>query len=92
VLACSDFIAIGILQGTRRAGLNVPHDLSLVGFDDMPFAELVYPPLTTVRKPIGAMGRAAFEQLLALINRTGTEPHTKLPVSLVIRKSVRHLE
>ncbi len=72
MLACSDFIAIGILQGTRRAGLNVPHDLSLVGFDDMPFAELVYP----VRKSIGAMGRAAFEQLLALINRTGTEPHT----------------
>ena len=92
VLACSDFIAIGILQAARQAGLDVPYDLSLVGFDDMPFAELVDPPLTTVRKPIGAMGRAAFEQLLALINRTGTEPHTRLPVSLVIRKSAHQLE
>lgn len=91
VVACSDYIAIGILQATRLAGLDVPRDLSLVGFDDMPFAELVDPPLTTVRQPIADMGRAAFGSLLALINKTDAEAHTRLPVELIIRKSVRNL-
>lgn len=92
VLACSDYIAIGVLQATRQAGLSVPDDLSLVGFDDMPLVELVDPPLTTIRQPIAEMGRIAFERLLALINKTEAEPQTRLPVSLVIRKSVRNLE
>lgn len=91
VLACSDYIAIGVLQAMRQAGKNVPNDLSLVGFDDMPFAELVDPALTTIRQPIAEMGRTAFEQLLALINKTEAEPLTRLPVSLVIRKSVQNL-
>jgi LacI family transcriptional regulator len=92
VLACSDYIAIGVLQATRQAGLSVPEDLSLVGFDDMPLVELVDPPLTTIHQPIAEMGRIAFERLLALINKTEAEPQTRLPVSLVIRKSVRNLE
>lgn len=92
VLACSDYIAIGILQAVRRAGLDVPRALSLVGFDDMAFAELVDPPLTTVRQPIADMGRIAFERLLALINKTEVEPETRLPVSLIVRKSVQNLK
>lgn len=91
VLACSDYIAIGVLQAMRQAAKVVPHDLSLVGFDDMPFAELVDPALTTVRQPIAEMGRIAFERLLALINKTEAEPLTRLPVSLVVRKSVRRV-
>lgn len=91
VLACSDYIALGILQATRQAGLQVPRVLSLVGFDDMLFAELVDPPLTTVRQPIAAMDRAAFEQLLVLINKTESRPQTRLPIDLIIRNSVRNL-
>jgi LacI family transcriptional regulator len=91
ILACSDFIAVGILEATRRAGLEVPRDISLVGFDDMPFAELVDPPLTTVRQPVAAMGRTAFERLLSLINNAPAEPLTRLPVELIIRNSVRNL-
>lgn len=91
VLACSDYIAIGVLQAMRQADRVVPRDLSLVGFDDMPFAELVDPALTTIRQPIAEMGRAAFEQLLALINKAEIEPLTRLPVSLVVRKSVQKL-
>jgi LacI family transcriptional regulator len=91
VLACSDYIAIGVLQAMRQADRVVPRDLSLVGFDDMPFAELVDPALTTIRQPIAEMGRAAFEQLRALINKTEAEPLTRLPVSLVVRKSVQKL-
>ena len=92
VLACSDYIAIGILQATRQLGIDVPRDLSLVGFDDMAFAELVDPPLTTIRQPIADMGRTAFERLLSLINKTEAPPQTRLPVSLVIRKSVQNLK
>lgn len=88
ILACSDYIAIGILQVMRQAGVSVPRDLSLVGFDDMPFAELVDPSLTTVRQPIADMGRVAFERLLALINKTEAPAETRLPVELIIRQSV----
>ncbi|MFP9137447.1 LacI family DNA-binding transcriptional regulator [Devosia sp. XGJD_8] len=91
ILACSDYIAIGVLQATRQAGIAVPDGLSLVGFDDMPFAELVDPPLTTIRQPVAEMGRVAFDRLLAQINKTDAEPLTRLPVSLVIRKSVRDM-
>lgn len=91
VLACSDYIAIGVLQAMRQADRVVPRDLSLVGFDDMPFAELVDPALTTIRQPIAEMGRIAFERLLALINKTEAQPLTRLPVSLIVRKSVQDI-
>lgn len=91
IMACSDYIAIGILSAARQMGVAVPGDVSLVGFDDMPFAELVDPPLTTVRQPIAEMGRAAFEQLLALMNNAEVVPQARLPVELIIRHSVRNL-
>lgn len=88
ILACSDYIAVGVLQAARHRGLAVPADMSLVGFDDMPFAELVDPPLTTVRQPVAEMGRLAFERLLARLSNADTPPLTRLPVELVIRHSV----
>src|SRR4029079_5920262 len=91
LLACSDYIAVGVLQAVRQRGLSVPADLSLVGFDDMPFAEMVDPPLTTVRQPIAEMGRIAFERLLALLNQAEAPALTRLPVELVVRRSVAKL-
>jgi len=88
ILACSDYLALGVLLGLQQAGLSVPRDMSLVGFDDMPFAELVNPPLTTIRQPIAEMGRIAFELLFALLNKTEPAPLTRLPVELVVRRSV----
>jgi len=89
ILACSDYIAIGVLEVTRRMGLSVPSDLSLVGFDDMPFAELVDPGLTSVRQPIAEMGQHAVEKLIALIARKVPPPSlTRLPVNLIVRHSV----
>lgn len=88
ILACSDYLAIGVLQALQQAGLSVPEDMSLVGFDDMPFAELVNPPLTTIRQPIAEMGRMAFDLLLALLNKAEPAPLTRLPVGLVLRHSV----
>lgn len=89
IVACSDYIAIGVIKAVRAFGLSIPRDLSLVGFDDMAFAELVDPPLTTVRQPVAEMGTLAVQHLLSLINGSATPPlETRLPVHLVIRHSV----
>ena len=88
IFASSDYLAIGVLEALQRAGMSVPQDFSLVGFDDMPFAELVNPPLTTIRQPVPEMGRQAFQLLLALLNDQPATPLTRLPVELVVRKSV----
>jgi LacI family transcriptional regulator len=88
ILACSDYIAVGVMQGLRNFGLRVPADMSLVGFDDMPFAELIDPPLTTIRQPVAAMGRLGFQTLLALMNHEQPQMLTRLPVELVDRQSV----
>ncbi|WP_236895783.1 LacI family DNA-binding transcriptional regulator [Devosia sp. SL43] len=89
ILACSDYIAIGVLQAVRERGLVIPDDLSLIGFDDMAFAELVAPPLTTIRQPVAEMGRVAVQHLLSLLgDGPPPPPETRLPVHLVARQSV----
>lgn len=89
ILACSDYIAIGVLQAVRARGLVIPADLSLVGFDDMAFAELVDPPLTTVRQPLAEMGRLAVQSLISLLEGNATPAaETRLPVHLITRHSV----
>ena len=92
VLACSDYIAIGMLQGFRELGLGVPEDISLVGFDDMPFASLIDPALTTIRQPIAEMGKLALDRLLAVLDGSGDTSVTRLPVTLVERLSVAKLD
>lgn len=88
ILACSDYIAIGVIQVVRAHGLSIPGDISLVGFDDMAFAELVDPPLTTIRQPVAAMGELAVKHLLALLDGQSPPAETRLPVELVTRQSV----
>ena len=88
VFAGSDFIAVGVLQAAREAGLNVPTDVSLVGFDDMVFADLLAPALTTVRQPTADLGRTGLSTLLAIINKGSPAAVTRLPVTLVERQSV----
>jgi LacI family transcriptional regulator len=84
----SDYIAIGVLQELAADGLSVPADLSLASFDDMPFADLLSPPITTVRQPIEALGRLGIRTLLAQIRGEEPPPIQRLPTQLVIRKSV----
>lgn len=88
VFAGSDFIAIGVMQAVRARGLSVPRDISLVGFDDMPFADLLAPGLTTIRQPTAELGRAGFRALLALMRKQEPAALTRLPVTLVKRDSV----
>ncbi len=66
IFACNDLQALGVYQAAREVGSRIPQDLSVVGFDDLPVAALVDPPLTTVHQPLAEMAVAATELALAL--------------------------
>lgn len=88
VFAHNDLMAAGALRGLRDAGLLVPDDVAVVGFDDLPLAADTQPSLTTIRQPVKEMGEAAASMLLAHL--TGTplpEVPQTVPTSLVIRES-----
>jgi DNA-binding LacI/PurR family transcriptional regulator len=69
IVCASDILALGAIRAVRRAGLSVPDDVSVIGYDDSAMMNCTDPPLTTVRQPIDAMGRAAVDMLVALIER-----------------------
>ncbi|MCL6537374.1 MAG: LacI family DNA-binding transcriptional regulator [Acidothermus sp.] len=88
IFAGSDQQALGVYEAARQRGLRIPQDLSVVGFDDLPVARWLSPPLTTVRQPLTAMGRTAAEMLLNLIE--GTKLRTQrmeLATDLIVRES-----
>lgn len=88
IFAGSDFVALGVMQRLSHYGLKVPHDLSIVGFDDMPLANMLATPLTTVRQPVREMGRRAFLTLMAALNGEQVQGQERLGTSLVRRQSV----
>ncbi|MCC3765357.1 LacI family DNA-binding transcriptional regulator [Glycomyces sp. TRM65418] len=88
VFAASDAIAVGVIRTARQRGLEVPGDLSVVGFDDTYNAMWVEPPLTTVKQPLRQMGRVAVRTLLDLAaGKVPDSHHVQLATSLVVRES-----
>ncbi len=88
IFAFNDSIAIGALRAARERGLRVPDDLSILGFDDVKYAGIAAPPLTTVRQPLADMGRTAVNLLIRLLERQSFETmHIELPTRLVVRES-----
>ncbi len=91
VFVASDMMAIGALKALRQAGRQVPQDIALVSFDDIPIASAIEPALTTVRQPIERMGSMAVEVLLSLVEGSSEEEapvqRIVLPTELVIRNS-----
>jgi LacI family transcriptional regulator len=88
VVVANDLMALGVMRECRRAGLAVPRDISIVGFDDIAFAALADPPLTTIGLSREQLGQAAVELLLKTIEpprETGSEMH--ISTALVIRGS-----
>lgn len=82
-----DDSAIGVLRALQEAGIRVPEDVSVAGFDDSIFARLLNPALTTIHAPIEEVGREAVYQLINLIRGDYTEPRITLPTELIIRQS-----
>src|SRR4051812_47349262 len=74
IFAANDMMALGCLFALTEHGLRVPDDIALAGFDDIPIARFVTPPLTTVRVRIVDLGRRAFERLAAVIDGDATAP------------------
>ena len=88
IFASSDYLAIGAVMGLRDAKISVPDQMSLIGFDDMPFGALLTPPLTAIRQPVDQIGRAGFQLLLQLLKGETPTALTRLPVELIRRQSV----
>lgn len=87
IVCNSDVFAIGAMSGCRDAGLNVPRDISIVGYDDFDFAELLVPPLTTIKVPATEMGAAAADALWNAITDREPVAGKLMQTELVIRGS-----
>lgn len=89
VFVASDVVALGVLAAAQKAGLRIPTDLALVGFDDIPLAQYVDPPLSTVRLPAYGLGWGAGDMLARLIEEPDEVQQTQilLDTELVVRQS-----
>jgi DNA-binding LacI/PurR family transcriptional regulator len=87
IFCYNDPTAIGAIRAVKRRGLRVPGDVSVVGFDDIPFAEYIDPPLTTVRQRRYTMGRLATEMMIDLLNGLSPQANIYLEGNLIVRES-----
>lgn len=89
VFCGNDMMAIGCLAALAEAGMRVPHDIALAGFDDIPMARYASPPLTTVRVRIAELGSLALDRLASAIENPGRSAaqHQTLRAELVVRQS-----
>jgi LacI family transcriptional regulator len=88
VVSASDTMAIGAIAAIERAGLRVPEDVAVIGFDDIEEARLLSPQLTTLRQDVRALGVAAIEALLRMMSDPEQEsPNLILPCELIVRES-----
>jgi len=91
LLACAnDVVAIGVLRALRQSGRRIPEEVSVLGFDDVPWAALLEPPLSTVRQPVAELGCVAVTVLHQRINVPDAPiKRTVLPVELIVRRSAQ---
>lgn len=87
----SDMMAIGALKALQSLEIKVPEQVSIIGFDNIPLAEYMVPPLTTVSQDFNAMGFEAGKQLVKMIKHEPYKKNVILPHNLLVRKSVRML-
>lgn len=88
IFVASDTLALGATAAIRKQGLRIPEDIAVVGFDDLPFAQYLDPPLTSVHLPIRDLAREAGEMLIRILNNEGKRCQRKiLETRLIIRDS-----
>lgn len=93
LFAQNDRMAVGAIKALQQAGLQVPKDVSVIGFDDMPLASYFDPPLTSIRQDMYAMGRSAAQILIrAITSPDQLRQMQHLPVELVVRQSTLPLQ
>lgn len=91
VFAASDEMAAGAMHMAARAGIRVPEQLSIIGFDDIRLSKMVHPPLTTVHQPLTEIGQAAASKLLQMTKTGQSEPSLILPHRIVERQTVKEI-
>jgi LacI family transcriptional regulator len=88
VFAANDQMALGVLHALHEAGIKVPEQVSVVGFDDMPEAEFFTPALTTIRQDFDEVGRRGLQTLVSIIDDSNAEvPEIRVTPRLVVRSS-----
>jgi signal transduction histidine kinase/DNA-binding LacI/PurR family transcriptional regulator/DNA-binding response OmpR family regulator len=88
ILASNDHSAIGAMETIRKAGLRIPEDIAIIGFDDWPDAAGQNPPLTSIHYPVVEAGRRALTLLLQIINgQSSADKSIQVPVKLIVRES-----
>ena len=87
VVAFNDISALGAMTALREAGHKVPEDVSIMGFDDIEFASIAYPPLTTIRQPVQKMGATAAELLIRKIANDESAQNICVSPELIVRSS-----
>ena len=88
VFCFNDQMAIGAMDSLRRRGVSIPDEVSVVGFDDIPFARYTVPPLTTVAQPVREIGQETVRLLLAIVRgHTQSAVSVILPHKLIVRES-----
>ena len=87
VVASNDLMAVGALQAAHAGRIHVPRDLSIIGFDDIPIAGMVHPPLSTIRHPRREVAARAFECLWKTVQGAEIADDSPLQPHLVIRSS-----
>ena len=88
IFLSTDEMAIGAVKACKEAGLKVPEDISIVGFDDIPKAGFIDPPLTTIRQPMRAMGRKGVEILIdQIVQKNQKAVRIELETDLIVRNS-----
>jgi len=88
VICGNDVLAVGVIKAAQEKGLKVPHDLSVIGFDDIELSTVVHPELTTVHVPHEDMGRIAGETLYALVHEGAGPTQIDLDTYIVERNSL----
>jgi DNA-binding LacI/PurR family transcriptional regulator len=83
----NDMMALGAMRAAFEVGLNVPEKLSIIGFDDLPFAQYTTPQLTTIQQPQLQIGKTAMQTLLHVLFDEKAAQDTILPTQLLVRSS-----
>ena len=92
IFAANDLMAIGALKAFAQLQVQVPEDISIIGFDNIPFSDCTYPPLTTIAQPTYQMGQMAVETLLKVIDKKKIQKSVELKTELIERDSVSRWE
>ena len=90
VFCFSDIMALGVYRALAEMGLRIPQDVSVIGFDGMPFTSVVTPPMSTVRQEMRQMGEEAARMVHCLMTEECCDHHILVPHSLLLRESVQN--